>query len=165
MAFIPGQPLLASDLNQIVDMIIQRITSGPGIDVRPFGKAIVISLQTRNGRLPPGRVYEVQSDEGDYLICRKLDANGVAGSIDVKVLKPWILRRSPFENLTVNGVAYTYSANGTREADESETQKITQDYFMGARIVVADQDIAEEAGGDLIVAYDTNDSGRAWAVE
>jgi len=162
--FIPGQQLLASDLNRIVDAIIGRISGGKGIDVQKFGGAIVLNLVGGTVKTPPGRVYQVQSDQGDYLLCKKLDASGGVGSDNVYILKPWILRRTPFEGLTVNGVAYTYSANGTREADGSETQKITQDYFSGAEIVVADQDVAVEVEtGIWTNAYDTNDSARQWS--
>ena len=106
---------------------------------------------------------EIQSDQGDYLICRAIDANGVVTASDINVMKPYLLRRTPFEGNTVNGVAYTYSGNATREADGSETQKITQDYYAGALIYTMKTNITVEVTtGVFVQLIDTNFDSRAW---
>src|SRR6185312_1528372 len=74
----------------------------------------------------------------DTLACNPFKADGVTidSSITVTVMKPWTLRRTPFDGKTVNSISYTYTDNATRTATGSttETQKITQDYFAGAVI-------------------------------
>jgi len=161
--FKPGDPLRADDLNLIVKSIVKRFSGDKGLDVKLVADQIIFSLAGQDPRTPIGRQMQVQSDQGDYLICRTLDAAGNVGTGDVNVLKPWILRRTPFEGLTVNGVSYTYSANGTREANGTETQLITQDYFTGAEITVLELNvIVELTTGIFTKLIDMNDSGRKW---
>jgi len=161
--FRVGQRLEAQHLNQIVDALLRRVQGSPGLDVRSYRGQLIFTLVGQDPLIATRIQMQVQSGQGDYLICRTLDANGVVGPADIFVQKPWVLRRTPFENLTVNGVAYTYSANGTREADGTETQKITQDYFLGAEIMVERTNVSMLISpGVFTTLIDTNDSSREW---
>ena len=160
----PGDPLTAVDLNLIVKAIVRRFGGGPGLDVREIGGQIIFNLVGSQIIQPVGQNMQVQSDQGDYLICRTKDVNDIVGPEDIFVQKPWILRRSPFENLTVNGVSYgAYVSNGERVANGSETQIITQDYFSGAEITIIETDVSMLISpGVFTSVIDTNDSGRKW---
>jgi hypothetical protein len=147
------------------------------IAVRRDSSGVTISLNVdavrplipRDG--PPLKQAIIVSVGNDVLTCNYIfpDKNGnpTPGDAEILVLKPWTLRRTPFDGLTVNGVAYTYSNAYTRSATptggSAETQKITPDYFEDAIIYVAHINEASVAGvsGDVI---DVNVDGRAWAV-
>ena len=99
------------------------------------------------------------------------------------ILKPWILRRTPFDGLTVDGVAYTYTNGIQRSATptggSAATEYVTQDwqtneeisgegYEGGVYMLVTSVDKA------LVVTYppvvqgvwmiDKNRNAHAWAV-
>lgn len=161
--FRTGAPLLASELNQIVDAVLTRMSGGRGLDMSTFGGSVVGSSPDQFISKRSLKQMQIQSDQGDFLVCRTLDANDVVGPADFNVLKPWTLRRTPFENLTVNGVAYTYSGNGARQADGTEDQVITQDYFLGAVIYIYQINISVEVTSGVFARYiDANVDGRAW---
>lgn len=158
-----GDELKADDLNLIISAIVQRFSGDKGLDVKLVNGQIILSLAGQEPRTLIGRQMQIQSDQGDYLICRSLDAAGNVGTGDIFVLKPWILRRTPFDGLTVNGTAYVYSSNGERLADGTETQKITQDYFAGAEITAIPLGLVIEIATDVFAQLiDMNDSARAW---
>lgn len=109
----------------------------------------------------------------DHLVCHSWD--GVTeGEEDILVAKPFLLRRTPFDGLTRNGIAYTYSDDHQREAaagDTTEPQVIVSPYVPGDIIYAA-----ELAGGAHVIAYDASfpdgkksltlvdtDEGRSWA--
>lgn len=109
----------------------------------------------------------IKSLAADYMVCKELDEDGNEIGDTIYVMKPWILRVSPFDGQTVNGVTYDYSSNTERDATfggDEETQVVTQDYYVGAKIVVGKKKYEEDAGGNATQYYDTNDSGRSWAV-
>lgn len=165
-SFRPRQSLLAEDLNKIVNAVIQRVGGGKGIQAANFGGNVLVSKSFE--RRPPTvlRQMEIQSVQGDYLVCRTLDASGTQGPNDVYVLKPWTLRQTPFDGQTVNGVSYAYSDASNRTAtagDEEEDQQITQDYYTGAVIYVMDSDASVEVvAGVFARVIDVNVDARAW---
>ena len=124
----------------------------------------------------------VKSVEADHLVCRRLEQNGRdddgndlygEGALDVCVLKPWTLRRSPFDGKTIGGKAYEYQDNATRAVtkdEESENQAITPDYETDCVIFAAITDVRGQLDPEDVflphrtVLVDVNVDGRAWAV-
>jgi len=138
------------------------------VETDQFSKLIDVNLDGRKWKAETIRQAKIKSTGDDHLVCRLLDAGGSEGDTDLYVMKPWLLRKSPFDGQTVNGVSYTYSDAHTREATPSggdpETQKITQDYYTNAVIMVGKMDVVLSVGGQQTNLIDLNDSGRAWAV-
>jgi len=110
----------------------------------------------------------IKSVTADYLTCKELDADDAETGDTLYVMKPWLMRRSVFDGQTVNNVSYTYSSDTERVATPSggdpEDQLVTQDYYIGAKIIVGTKKTESDAGGNATQYYDVNDSGRAWAV-
>ena len=166
--FQSGEYLSAAKLNEVVNMIIQRVVAGRGIIVKSFGRQIVIETKEEFRPLhPPLHQMVVKSDEGDYLICRRLDALEDEGTQDIYVWKPWTLRRTPFDNKTVNGISYVNTENWARTATldpDEEDQLITPDYWVDCVIFVAKMNISVEVEEDNFCQWiDANVDGRAWA--
>ena len=166
--FQSGEYLSAAKLNEVVNMIIQRVVAGRGIIVKSFGSQIVIEAKEEfRPLLPPLHQMVVKSDEGDYLKCRRLDALEDEGTQDIYVWKPWTLRKTPFNNKTVNGISYVYSENWARVASkdsDEEDQLITPDYWVNCVIFVAKMNISVEVANDIFCQWiDANVDGRAWA--
>lgn len=141
-----------------------NVTRGPGGIMVSLNTAAVVSLFVKT--VSQLRPVEITLHNNDTLTGRYLYPDSenpgelIAGDVDISVLKPWTLRRTPFDGLTVNGVSYAYAGADVRVAtsgDDSETQYITQDYFIGAVIYVQE---TNEPGADVI---DVNVDGRAWA--
>lgn len=121
----------------------------------------------------PWRLFIISSVEGDYLVVNPVNGDGSTNTKRTRyVLKPWTLRRTPFDGKTVNSVSYTYIDNATRTATGSatETQLITQDYFAGAQIyarpIQPKVKLTAGAGsGKYTGLLDVNVDARAWAVQ
>lgn len=168
--FLSGEVLSAAKLNEVVDSIIQKIMGGRGISIKKFGSQVIIEAKEElYPSLPPLRQMVVKIDEGDYLTCRSLDACDVEGSQDINVLKPWTLRKSPFDGKTINGITYVYSQNYQRTAttnDYEEIQYITSEYWVDCVIYAAKMSIGVEVETDEYASWiDVNVDGRAWGVE
>ena len=123
-------------------------------------------------------LFEAVSESGDYIMCARvasLDASQQPVAVAVpeggteklyKVWKPWLLRSTPFDTLTRDGVTYAYTGvnirTATPEEGDAETQKITPSYSLRAT----------GQAGELIFATPTAKRGefqdvtvgRAWAV-
>lgn len=124
----------------------------------------------------------VKRVEADHLVCRRLAPNGrdddgndvySEGALDVCVLKPWTLRRTPFDGQTVGGKSYQYQGNAARtvsRGEDSESQAITPDYETGCVIFAALADVRGQLDPEDVfsskrtVLVDANVDGRAWAV-
>ena len=162
-SFESGQPLRAEDLNKIVDMLVGRISCGEGLQVHHFKGQFGISLDEAFRPQASLQQLVVKSVGADHLVCRTLDATGTEGTSDVYVLKPWLLRRTPFDGLSVNGVSYSYSTNSYRTAGGEEEQEITQEYYADCVIYAMDIDVSVDVGGGIYcAAVDVNVDGRAW---
>ena len=122
------------------------------------------------------RPLVILSVEIDHLITRSYDfATAVVGSVDILVALPWLLRRTPFDLVTVAGITYTYSTNIQRLADDgttTETQVIVpnyqgQDSPYDGDIIFAASGIQGGTGvtvsGQPLSLLDLNVGGRAWA--
>ena len=77
-----------------------------------------------------------------------------------KVYKPHILKQTPFDGETVNGIAYVYSEDGlTRTATKesiSEVQRITPDYYIGEELLCIKRNSFWQ---------DVNSAGREWVAD
>lgn len=72
---------------------------------------------------------EIITVENDHLDC-----SIVGTTTSIKVAKPWILSRTPFDGKTINGVAYSYSDSQNRTAtldSAEESQEVTFPYEIG----------------------------------
>lgn len=101
----------------------------------------------------------IASIEDDYITVTPISGTGT-----LIVAKPYYLRRSTFDTLTVDGIEYTYSDSQTRIADNgsgTEDQEIVPPYVVGDGIMV----IATPDGNGVTDAthMDANSDARTWA--
>jgi hypothetical protein len=89
----------------------------------------------------------------------------------LNVAMPFLLRKAPFDGLTVNGVSYvysaTYSTDRTRTATAgavTEDQIVTPSYYAGEEIVIAKLAAQFYVGKAAFEWIDLNVSGRTWAM-
>lgn len=110
----------------------------------------------------------VIAEADEYLQCQ--DSNGFT----FYVAKPYLLRKSPFDGFSANGVSYSYTDVGRRDAskvgEETEDQAITPSYYAGEKILVAINHPTKINGrpmkgadGQNISYTDLDDAGRTWA--
>ncbi len=124
--------------------------------------------------------FEVISVGDDALTCARvasIDEDGWPVAVEVAeeaeeetvaVMKPWILRRTPFDGEEVDGITYTYTSATEREATDdpeadppdAEEQIVTPVYLVRTG----------ERAGELVYAVeslegwvDINHAGRCWA--
>lgn len=111
----------------------------------------------------------VVTHQNDHLECTLLADD----AIEVLVAKPYLLRRTPFDGLTRDGIEYTYSSASARIADDGdeENQVIVPSYVAGDVIyalrgiedgVLLTVQSGDDAGADLNW-IDMNLDGREWA--
>ncbi len=105
----------------------------------------------------------IQSVQEDHLVCRTLTSSEVLGTEDINVLKPWTLRKTPFDGKTVDGVSYVYTNNIERVADGTTTFLITPNYFVGAHILVRKQNNFLVISEKKVSLIDINNDSRSWA--
>ena len=114
----------------------------------------------------------VQSDQGDYLVCRTKGKDDELGLNDIYVLKPDSLRRTEYDGtgVTKTGSEYTYASNYERTDDtESEDYEITPSYWDQATILVMSQNnLVHVTGTDGVEndirLVDMNVDARSWAL-
>lgn len=119
--------------------------------------------------VPEIRRFRVVSVETDYLYCNTWD--GVTqGDVAVKVVLPYLLRRTPFDGYTRNGITYTYTSDTEREADDgsdTETQVIVPSYVVDDEIYavrnVTGTSGVRDSDNVPVDWLDLNVDGRAWA--
>lgn len=115
-----------------------------------------------------GRRLLLVSVGDDYLTCNPVDTAGDPVDVNVYVMKPWTLRRTPWDGETdAAGISYTYSGNAARTATRGsvvEAQLITPDYNAGDFIYA---ELCTElfllTNGKQTRLMDSNRDGRAWA--
>lgn len=121
-----------------------------------------------NQTIPVTKRFRVVSLETDYLVCNEW--NGIEqGGVEILVAMPYLLRRSPFDGLSRNQIAYSYLSDSTRTASGAageETQVITPSYVSDDEIVA----LKNVSGGvgvigpdDPLEWIDINVDARAWA--
>lgn len=158
-----GQRITALRLQQPVDAIRALV----GI-VRPPQQ-----VRERSAAVPPVvALFRIESVAADHLVCRRWDDLAGAGAEDVLVAKSYLLRRTPFDGKTRDGITYTYTTDIEREATEgadSETQVVVPLYVAGDVIAAASPVSGHflqptVAGLPTTVPWlDLNLDGRAWA--
>ncbi len=154
-----GEALTAKKLSQPVDAI-NRIQKGI-----PLPKQIV----TREFPKAACKQFKIKSIQGDYITCNSWDGTTL-GTEDVLIAKPYLLRKTPFHNLTRNSVSYVYSTDVKRTATKSpdtETQVIVPEYVVGDIILALSNIIGGTSitSPQIIIWNEVNESGRAWAKE
>ena len=133
----------------------------------------MISVRVGGGSPEGSQRFLIDSDEGDYLVCYPFDGETV-GDDPVNVAKPYLLRKTPFDGNTRNGVSYAYDISdpakrvATKVSDSTtQTEVITPSYQVAEDEVWATK---VDTGGTGVVDGDGNDvvwleddQGRAWA--
>ena len=103
--------------------------------------------------------FIIVSQQNDSLTCKTWDGE-TAGTDDYIILKPWLLRRTPFDNLTRNGISYVYTSAFERTAskvgEDDEEQVISPKY-------VVDDIIEAESGIEGLGGWLQRSQGRAWS--
>jgi hypothetical protein len=126
-------------------------------------------------KFPIFRQARVKEVFDDYLECvfynPVTDIEGAA----VNVAKPWHLRVSSFDGLTIDlggGITYTYAYTGMYERtrtdqDSNETTEIFQPpYFVDDQILIAKTAPGVLDGGAVPIQWeDLNSAGRGWAAD
>ncbi len=93
------------------------------------------------------------------------------GSQPILIAKPWLLRRTPFDGGSWNGISYSYTSDQTRlatQGPDSEIQHVTPSYVVGDIIYCAGQLYGGSSvivSQQLLTALDMNVDGRAWAAD
>ncbi len=160
--YLKGDPLPgANRLNEIIDPLqrLGRSPAGGQVLQTPALYLQVFQLQI-NFILTDylqGREY-VRYDDGTERI----------GPVDITVALPWLLRQTPFNGQTYNGVTYTYTGLHVRTAtagQDSETQRVTPDYVLGDIIYCARQVQGGSGVALSMPSLDLNVDGRCWAAD
>ena len=112
--------------------------------------------------------FQIVSKEDDFLTCLMYDEFGeIIPDVEVNVVKPHLLRRSLFDEQTVNGIAYVYTDNETRTATEGSedpiTEQVTPAYYVGEKII-ADRFIHGGTFSDDAIAWIARND-RVWVAE
>jgi hypothetical protein len=126
-------------------------------------------IVVRKAHGPRGHImqqFKVHEIDGDYLICHTWDGTD-EGAVDIKVARPYLLRRTPFDGYTRNSITYTYVSDVERTAAKSGetdiTELVTPSYQVGD-VIYAIRDIrGGTAVEDAPNWLDCNVDGRAWA--
>jgi hypothetical protein len=145
--------LSARHLNSIVSTVNQlatRITAPT--QPRAYGKGASVIILT------------LVEQFGDYLECTDANLN------TVYVAKPYEIRQTPFDGMTIGGVTYTYTSASERVATggfDEETQFITPSYVVDAEIfaVKVRGETGVETAEPAPILYIELNQGRAWAYD
>lgn len=180
--FEKGQVLTAAALNRVVDMILRKVTGGPGITVRAFGSQMIIENTKRDAPIGlPDRYAVVVEVKRDVLLCRQWSFSTVAilpGAPLFVVAKATELRGTTWVGLTRAGFAYT-STDGageeaghkTRQSDagggDTQDQEVIPNWIESVTegtVIVAKRVLYTGAvyQGNVVLWRDENDGARAW---
>lgn len=130
----------------------------------------------------PLKRFVVKSVSDDHLVCRTWDGT-TEGTVDIKVAKPWDLRKKPFhgKTRTIGSNTFTYNYTSatertvTKSTSGSETQIIIPQYvatgevaFKGNEIWAARCDTGAilnegQSNEERLTLMDANVAGRFWA--
>ena len=124
--------------------------------------------QTAGFGYPKAHKLTVTSQSGDYITC------DTPSGKSVDVAKPYLLRRTPFDGETRDGITYTYSSDSARQGDDganTEDQVIVPSYVVNDIIFAVRNPVGGtgvddgESPATNITYLDLNLDGRAWAKE
>lgn len=155
------QPIEASKLNELRDAVRSLLPfAQPARQVAASGKEEVSEIAQ----------MQIVGVAGDYLQCRKYSGTSASGPT-VSVAKPYLLRKTPFNGASRNGISYSYTSDVSRTASlsgETETQVVVPSYVVGD-IIYAIKGVVGGVGVTLTAGtiswLDLNVDGRAWAKE
>jgi len=115
------------------------------------------------------QMFKVVSVEVDYIVCHAWDGE-TEGQEAVLVALPYLLRMTPFDGQTRDGITYDYDSEITRTATkdaDTEDQVIVPSYIAGDVIFAATGIIggtdATGPNSEVLDRQDLNVDGRAWA--
>lgn len=150
-------PIKASTIRGL-QVAVDRLTTG----AEPPRNAAPLATPGRSKR------FQLVSVENDYLVAVVLDGAG-AGALEYKIAKPYLLRRSPFDGNSRNGVSYSYTNNTTRtasKAGETDITEVVVPYYVAGDELYASRVFGGTGvtvdGVDLVFLDDNRDA-RAWA--
>jgi len=159
----PGDDLFAREVNEMVRNINALLgTKGPNTIVDSSG---VHQRKTTPTGSKTG-VFRFKSFDTDRIICRTWDGT-TEGSEDIAVALPFLLRKTPFDGETVNGITYTYISTTLRDATDgtiTERQSIVPRYFTND-IIYATSMTSHDViiSGQRLLLQELNVDGRQWA--
>jgi len=113
MARTVGHALTPAEAAMMRD-VAQRVLNARGPNVRNVPGGLFIGEgpdRSRNTGVAVGR-FRVKSVEGDYIVCRFIEGEH-EGTVDVKIAKPFLLQKTPFDGVSRSGVTYTYTDDAT----------------------------------------------------
>ena len=128
---------------------------GPNVRNQPGGIYIGESGDRQRYTGPTVARFRVRSVEGDYLVCRATD--GVTdGDVDIKVAKPYLLQKTPFDGVSRAGVTYTYTDAATTG---THTINTSGDDGNQQRIATLDSDATDKEFQTIIPRYSPAETG------
>lgn len=160
--FRPGDPLPgARRLNELADPLTRL-----GIPAASIGEAPPLAPYMQIVQVKLNFILDDYLQGVEYR--RYSDGTEVEGTANILFALPWLLRKSPFDGQTYNGVTYTYTGlhvrTATRDTD-TETQRITPDYVLGDILYMARLVRNGSGVANGIRSVDLNVDGRCWAAE
>lgn len=148
-----GDKLNAPALNEQVDKVNRLVE-------HPLCKQV---FAVGTGRI---RRFEVSSETDDYLVCTEAGDTSSAPTY-IRVAKPYMLQRTPFDGKTRDGISYVYDSESERtaidEAYEEEDQVIVPSYVPGDYVLAAFSPSGGTGVADAPMWIDLNVDARAWA--
>lgn len=115
----------------------------------------------------------VSAESHDYITCHTWDGDS-AGSADIVVAKPYLLRKTPMDGVERDGYTYSWSGVATRTSTKTsdsstEVQYITPSYVAASATYDGDIIYAIlcalhlEIDGEQVMYVDANLDGRMWS--
>ena len=160
----PRESLDHRKLNESVDTINKMVRG-----VTPARQKIFTEAETPE---PTVLVqFRVHTNYGDYITARMRSDEGYE-SPEIKIAKRYLLRRSPFDGRTREGVRYLYVTDNERIASDfvdgrtlRERQFITPSYVWGDLIYATANPLygTSVVVDDVPVTWLAEVDGRAWA--
>ncbi len=143
----PGDDLFAREVNEFTQNINSLLgTKGPNTIVDSSG------VHQRRGR-QLGRIqaFIFVSDGDDILECHTWD--GVTeGSTTVKIAKPYLLRKTPFHDKTIDGLTFTITGSQRRTVTRTAGGTLTEQQ----RIIPVYRDAVDDYIGDIVYAIEVD---------
>ena len=123
------------------------------------------SMPSKHGRIGSMQVFKIVNIDDDVLECVRTNVHG--GSSIVYVAKSHLLRRTPFDGNTRNGISYVYSDPQTRVATNASTMQTETEVIVPSYqpddLISAQTGMIGGTGITGVKWQDVNYDGRAWA--
>jgi len=161
ISYVRGTPLRAEHFTQPARILRDLLPSPVPATKDQRG---VVSVR-------PFKIVQLNTTNGDFLYGQLVDyAGDHPQAFDVAIARPYLLRQTPFDGLTRDGITYTYTSKILRTADDgndSITEQIipkyvNDDIIYGIRAVGSGVDVRDDSE-EVLYWLDLNVDGRAWA--